>query len=579
MSEIITPGAPTSIPAGYAKQSVSGGLPTITLSANVAAADIIEFTGTLTAQNLLVVIPQPLFPTQVNGSVSYSGPTVPGWMKMIKNSANGPFQLILQSQGGTNTLVVGPGTQWVFSPDGVNLFLASAPTDLVVGSLAQTAWFIDPQNVSGNASDTNTGLTAQQPLLTIGQLAARWGTTEPDFGSETFTTVVTFLSNTNAADPWNICAWVGTVVVVMPLAQQATGTMTTFTPYVVGPPAALPIINAGAGFAWAPFVGMWVQDTQAGNLSWFRVIADTGGGTATVTQPAVDCRSNVGVASPDLRTPANGDSFTVFQPGTLHITRCGCLSTQAMMIIQNAAPTAVNAGPTAQVNLIGEVILQQCIAPSYVTASSDSNEAALGNNNSGKPAFTNSHMLAGCDSYDHFMMGGSCLGPFVLRAEGSQALHGGRLMLLGTVTPQSFTGGGRTQIGEVAIFCSALNLLGGGQGRQTNGTISSGTDPTLGVSNPPAISGPTNWPIKSLGWHMARTTFVGELKVGGIVSLCGVNSGATYTPATGVITNNVAVTLGSNAALAASTAIDAAITGGATGVIAPGNSAGLIKET
>jgi hypothetical protein len=128
MSEIMTPGAPTVIPAGYAKQPLDGGAPSLLLSASVAAADILELSGVLTAQDITVIIPLPLFPTQVVGSVSYSAPTASGWLKVVKNSTSGQFNVFLQCQGGPNTVQIPQReTFWVFSPDGINIFAASGP--------------------------------------------------------------------------------------------------------------------------------------------------------------------------------------------------------------------------------------------------------------------------------------------------------------------------------------------------------------------------------------------------------------------------------------------------------------------
>jgi hypothetical protein len=127
MSEIITPGAPTGIPSGYAFQSLTGGFPSIQLSANVAAADVLELTGTLTVQDITVLIPKPLFPTQTSGTTSYSTPTASGWMRIVKNSTSGGFNVFLKCVGGPNSLVVPQGqTLWAYSPDGLSVFAVSA---------------------------------------------------------------------------------------------------------------------------------------------------------------------------------------------------------------------------------------------------------------------------------------------------------------------------------------------------------------------------------------------------------------------------------------------------------------------
>jgi hypothetical protein len=136
MSEIMTPGAPTGIPAGYATQTLVGGQPTLLLTPNVAAADVIELTGALTGQDIVVAVPAPLFPTQVVGSNttgSYSGPTGFGWAKIFKNSTTGPFNVVLQCQNGPNTLPIPQGeTFWAFSPDGLSIFQGSGASGTTV---------------------------------------------------------------------------------------------------------------------------------------------------------------------------------------------------------------------------------------------------------------------------------------------------------------------------------------------------------------------------------------------------------------------------------------------------------------
>jgi hypothetical protein len=167
MSEIMTPGAPTGVPAGYAAQSLTGGFPTIQLSANVAGADVIEFTGTLTAQDIVVVVPQPPFPTQVRGSNlggSFSGPTTLGWAKIVRNSTVGPFRVLLQGLGGTNTLVIPQGgAMWVYSPDGLLVFAGAQSTSGAVGAIGLTFVFQPtavPTPDSGNVFHTETSLWA-----------------------------------------------------------------------------------------------------------------------------------------------------------------------------------------------------------------------------------------------------------------------------------------------------------------------------------------------------------------------------------------------------------------------------------
>ena len=61
--------------------------------------------------------------------------------------------------------------------------------------LAATAWFVDPQNSSGVASDGNTGYTSGAPLLTLNKLFTRMGTTNGQ------SVAITLMSSDNLANP------------------------------------------------------------------------------------------------------------------------------------------------------------------------------------------------------------------------------------------------------------------------------------------------------------------------------------------------------------------------------------------
>jgi len=61
-------------------------------------------------------------------------------------------------------------------------------------SLTQPTWFVDPANVTGNASDSNSGLTAAVPLLTFREIVLRWGSSSPVLAQNT---TITFLSDQN----------------------------------------------------------------------------------------------------------------------------------------------------------------------------------------------------------------------------------------------------------------------------------------------------------------------------------------------------------------------------------------------
>jgi len=60
-------------------------------------------------------------------------------------------------------------------------------------------WFIDPQNVTGHASDQNDGVTASTPLLTFAAVVERWGTESPVLRQNT--TLFFLSSQTDDLDP------------------------------------------------------------------------------------------------------------------------------------------------------------------------------------------------------------------------------------------------------------------------------------------------------------------------------------------------------------------------------------------
>ena len=99
-------------------------------------------------------------------------------------------------------------------------------------NLRQPMWFVDPSNVTGNASNSNTGLTAGDPLLTFGEIVERWGTNAPPLAQDT---TITFLSSQpDLTDPINIFPQLlgggASLFFKGVLTQVATDRVTTYTP-------------------------------------------------------------------------------------------------------------------------------------------------------------------------------------------------------------------------------------------------------------------------------------------------------------------------------------------------------------
>lgn len=120
------------MPAGAAIRSLAGLSGAQTLAGNEAAADIITLTGALGAAVTLTVPTTPSAP-QVNStnpsSVLYNNQaTVLSWIKIFQNFSTG-FAVTLSNGGTTVVLTAGSNkAQFVYSPDGVNLYAATVAT-------------------------------------------------------------------------------------------------------------------------------------------------------------------------------------------------------------------------------------------------------------------------------------------------------------------------------------------------------------------------------------------------------------------------------------------------------------------
>lgn len=559
MSEIMTPGAPTSIPAGYATQTVTGGLPTITLSAPIAAADIIEFTGTLTAQNLLVVIPQPLFPTQVAGNQSYSNPTVPGWMKIVKNSTSGPFSLVLQCKGGPNTLVIPQGdTQWVYSPDGFSLFAGSGPASGIgPASWSVPNWWIDPVN----GSDTNSGQTAATPLKTWARLVQIWGTSSPIFTSNTVT--ITFLNDqpTDFSDAIDFTPTLAgplgsNVSIVGQLVQLGIDTINVYTPRnrLTG---ASDTVTTNAGILQNS-IGAIVNDTTAnGGNCWF--VADTVAGiTTTITPPLT---STVGPAfTPPFSAPvsweniANGDTLVIYRQTKLTLRRFsvqlgGCVRINTTGAIRGAGflqqVWLVEDG-THQPNFqaIDDVYLQHC--------RNDMNQATtLGVNRAGN---LNCYMPGGFSGNGTYFVGGSLGGSggaFFLVLPGNPpnnpVVLDGDIIVHGNIQPAGpqLIVVGFANVKSPITTQFNVEIVGTFQGLLFNAQGIAATVPTGAVAQGASLWGTGSLDVRNGGaLRITTSPFVTatlSLQITGAITIDKISAAgrelSVYTPATGLWSN------------------------------------------
>jgi hypothetical protein len=161
--------------------------------------------------------------------------------------------------------------------------------------LAATAWFVDPQNSSGVASDGNTGYTSGAPLLTLNKLFTRMGTTNGQ------SVAITLMSSDNLANPRPINRYI-------PLGNNAlsiTGTPTViYSSTVTGWASAANAPTATDNELTDAAVpgGSW---TAAGALISGRLIKRTNS-TVVYGVPMKDLGTN----KLRISTPSTGDGST-----------------------------------------------------------------------------------------------------------------------------------------------------------------------------------------------------------------------------------------------------------------------------
>lgn len=280
------------------------------------------------------------------------------------------------------------------------------------------AWFIDPGNASGNASDRNAGTTAAAPLLTYKELARRWGTTSPTLRQNT--TITWLSSQTDTSDPvefdptligatailagqWSAAQNVGGGVLAGVVAKNRAGGQ---------------LLNADLGAVYAP--GTFVINTTAGKSSYAVVVALVAGTVHELSQPLTPQTLPVSfVAVPaEVDTWANGDTFTVRAPVVVDIARVAPLTTEYVLpnfdspvtLLHLKIPSFNGAGNTSA--LIGnDTSIVECAADALVVEeSSNDDEFSF---------MTNSGFVGGVFGHDNAGLTRSMFGGFVLAPVGS----------------------------------------------------------------------------------------------------------------------------------------------------------------
>ncbi len=206
----------------------------------------------------------------------------------------------------------------------------SSPVASVTSPLASwttPAWFIDPANRTGAASDSNTCTTADAPCLSYAEIATRWDTTSPTLGQDT---TVTFLSShTDNRDPVYLAPYLtnGANLLVQGTLgadqQVAAGVLGTVVPKNRGTSQTLQaILPAGAA------AGQLIVNATHDSRAW--VYANAGGNSWLISQPLAPqvLVTQAAPSPPEVDTWAAGDAVTLYNPVSIDVVQAATRSAQ-----------------------------------------------------------------------------------------------------------------------------------------------------------------------------------------------------------------------------------------------------------
>lgn len=201
-------------------------------------------------------------------------------------------------------------------PKKLGLGIPLQPPPVYQASWDTPAWFVDPQNASTTASDTNNCTTAVTACLTYAQIAARWGTYSPQLRAPSIT--ITFLSgHTDNTDPVILRPYltnftVFTIQGQLPTAAQSGSLVNTISKNRATPQLLQADLGAGG------VVGQMIVNTTGGKLSRAFLYKNTAGVTWQFTQPIAPSTVPPVTITP-VDTWADGDTFSVFNLPAVNI--------------------------------------------------------------------------------------------------------------------------------------------------------------------------------------------------------------------------------------------------------------------
>jgi len=265
------------------------------------------------------------------------------------------------------------------------------------GSWAVANWWIDPQNSSGLASDSNDGLTNTTPLLHYYALVAKWGTVSPVQGP----VMLHFMSGGSDLDPviWKPYATDTCAIETVPTVVDTSVAITVVASKNTALGANSPLIVDFAAAGGAAATGQLVRNTTSGKDSYAWIGQNVSGTTFVMSQP-IDPRNIGNPYGQGIDTWTTGDTvdlLTLVNVDLVQFEVIDTLETSAKGVLYHVGIGGDSFGNTC---ILSNVM---CIESRLARNIKDSIVgSAVGGLND------NSVILANCSTFAGLRMRGSC---------------------------------------------------------------------------------------------------------------------------------------------------------------------------
>lgn len=203
-----------------------------------------------------------------------------------------------------------PMPSWLINPRPPlgNVRAVGTRPPIIPASWTVPAWFIDPANSSGNASDNNTCTTSGAPCLTYAEIAARWGTYSPRLRQ---VTTITYLSNQSGnTDPVYFNPYLengASAIIAGTLTQVASVTLGTVTARNRATPQ---LLQADLGASGATNQ-LLINSTHPSHAWSYKVVAGTVFSISQPLQVYPAIPGGVPFPTNEVNTWANGDTVSL----------------------------------------------------------------------------------------------------------------------------------------------------------------------------------------------------------------------------------------------------------------------------